>query len=84
MSRDLRVAKKHFEKGKFLQSKKVLCHCLQYTAAVDQLLALGEVQDYAACNAHRADILSCTAKGWDELEAVVQSHTSYTITSLSH
>lgn len=84
VSRDLRVAKKHFEKGKSLQSRKVLCHCLQYTAAVNQLLDHGEVRDYTACNTHRADILSCAGGEWEELEAVVQSHTSHTVTNTSH
>ena len=76
MSRDLRVAKKHFEKGKSLQSKKVLCHCLQYLAAADQLMEFGEVRDYSACNTHRTDILSCLAVEWDALVAIVQPHTS--------
>ena len=76
MSRDLRVAKKHFEKGKSLQSKKVLCHCLQYLAAAEQLMESGEVRDYSACNVHRTDILSCLAAEWDALEAIIQPHTS--------
>jgi hypothetical protein len=73
MDRDFSVAKKHFDKGKQSQAKKVLCHCLQYHCAVQQILERGCIESYEACNQTTGKVLSYYTKSWNELESFVSS-----------